>query len=233
MKLHWSSAIRSHSSFVVLTTLLQHLKLTFSNARPPHRAPAGTWTPSRDLAFIDSEWCRLQESTSERTLAIFPLTRPQSRLWNIDTSNRRLSTEIWREVALFLPRRDLKTLLHVPHVLSRIAFELVFQVLDLHLGACVAEDDAPHGDWVPEDDVLFRRDLKLEKWLAQRTADIIARIMIDPSFSRLVRKLRISASPHHRCDHMVFQTSEQLGRRPFPARADFASQRCSPLRCRS
>ena len=45
----------------------------------------------------------------------------------------RFSTEIWREVALWLPPRDLKSLLAVPHVLSRIASELLFQRIDLHL----------------------------------------------------------------------------------------------------
>ena len=44
------------------------------------------------------------------------------------------STEIWREIALWLPPRDLKSLLQVPHVLSRIASELLFQRIDLHLG---------------------------------------------------------------------------------------------------
>lgn len=44
----------------------------------------------------------------------------------------RISIEIWREVALFLPRRDLKTLLFVPHILSRVASQLLFRELDLH-----------------------------------------------------------------------------------------------------
>ena len=44
------------------------------------------------------------------------------------------STEIWREIATWLPPRDLKSLLGVPHVLSRIASELLFQSIDLHLG---------------------------------------------------------------------------------------------------
>ena len=155
---------------------------------------------------------------------------------------------------MYLPRRDLKTLLHIPHVLSRIAFELVFQTLDLQLGVCITEDDAlanagfggqdllvsntglnihSHGShglhhhlhhdnsqWGTDDHEMShaesdlrnsnylegRRDLQLEKWLAQRTADIIARVMTDPSFAGLVRTLRVSASPHHRCDHMVFQS---------------------------
>ena len=44
------------------------------------------------------------------------------------------STEIWREIAVWLAPRDLKSLLSVPHVLSRIASELLFQRIDIHLG---------------------------------------------------------------------------------------------------
>ena len=43
--------------------------------------------------------------------------------------------EIWREIALFLPRRDLKTLLFVPHILSRVASQLLFRELDLHFSS--------------------------------------------------------------------------------------------------
>lgn len=46
------------------------------------------------------------------------------------------STEIWREIALWLPPRDLRTLLLVPHVLSRIASQLLFTKVDLHFGQC-------------------------------------------------------------------------------------------------
>ena len=49
------------------------------------------------------------------------------------------STEIWREIASFLPRRDLKTLLVLPHVLSRIASQLLFRKIDLHFGESVEE----------------------------------------------------------------------------------------------
>lgn len=45
------------------------------------------------------------------------------------------STEVWREIAMFLPRRDLKMLLLLPHVLSRIASQLLFRKIDLHFGA--------------------------------------------------------------------------------------------------
>ncbi len=50
------------------------------------------------------------------------------------------STEVWREIALWLPPRDLKSLLLVPHVLSRVASELLFQRIDLHLGELATGD---------------------------------------------------------------------------------------------
>ena len=44
----------------------------------------------------------------------------------------------------------------------------------------------------PED--MEEQDLKLERTLHRRTADIISRIVIDPGFAKLVKTLRISAS---------------------------------------
>ncbi|KAI0820145.1 hypothetical protein BC628DRAFT_932767 [Trametes gibbosa] len=75
------------------------------------------------------------------------------------------STEIWREIVLWLPPRDLKSLLQVPHVLSRIASELLFRRIDLHLAS--------------------------EKRESQRSADILTRIITDPSFASHVRTLRV------------------------------------------
>ncbi|KAI0712715.1 hypothetical protein C8T65DRAFT_646692 [Cerioporus squamosus] len=75
------------------------------------------------------------------------------------------STEIWREIALWLPPRDLKSLLRVPHVLSRIASELLFQRIDLHLAS--------------------------EKRESQRSADILTRIITDATFASHVKTLRV------------------------------------------
>ena len=108
-------------------------------------------------------------------------------------------------MASYLPRRDLKTLLHIPHVLSRIAFELVFQRIDLHIGSCKLSGEEKY--WRDGDDDPERPGLRLEKQLVQRTADIIARIVLDPSFAKLVKTVRISASRSNRCHHMAFQTS--------------------------
>ncbi|KAI0076852.1 hypothetical protein K474DRAFT_1622160, partial [Panus rudis PR-1116 ss-1] len=71
----------------------------------------------------------------------------------------RFSTEIWRQIALWLPRRDLKTLLHIPHVLSRIASQLLFRKIDLFFAS--------------------------DKWDSQRSADILTRIITDSAFANL------------------------------------------------
>jgi hypothetical protein len=47
----------------------------------------------------------------------------------------RFSAQVWREIALYLPKRDLKSLLSVPHALSRIASQLIFREIDLHFTA--------------------------------------------------------------------------------------------------
>ncbi|CAL1698561.1 unnamed protein product [Somion occarium] len=91
----------------------------------------------------------------------------------------RFSTEIWRQIALWLPRRDLKTLLLVPHVLSRIASQLLFRKIDLHFGS--------------------------DKWDSQRSADILTRIITDSAFANLVRTLRIFV-PGRDVVPMTFQT---------------------------
>ncbi|KAI0772310.1 hypothetical protein BD413DRAFT_612487 [Trametes elegans] len=89
------------------------------------------------------------------------------------------STEIWREIALWLPPRDLKSLLKVPHVLSRIASELLFQRVDLHLAS--------------------------EKRESQRSADILTRIITDASFASHIRTLRVFV-PGRETSPLTFQT---------------------------
>lgn len=75
------------------------------------------------------------------------------------------SNEIWVLVASFLSKSDLKMLLSVPHVLSRIASQILFQKIDLHFA--------------------------LDKAESQRSADILTRIILDPDFSIHVKSLRI------------------------------------------
>ncbi|EPQ56057.1 hypothetical protein GLOTRDRAFT_111085 [Gloeophyllum trabeum ATCC 11539] len=108
------------------------------------------------------------------------------------------SVEIWREIALFLPRHDLKTLLLVPHIVSRVASQLLFQKIDLHF--VVWEDDEDESQ--PE----VRLDQQLDKWHAQRSADILTRIIIDPGFASLIKTMRIFAPRLSVQQSMAFQT---------------------------
>ncbi|OJT09742.1 hypothetical protein TRAPUB_13773 [Trametes pubescens] len=89
------------------------------------------------------------------------------------------STEIWREIVLWLPPRDWKSLLQVPHVLGRIASELLFQRIDLHLAS--------------------------EKRESQRSADILTRIITDGDFASHVKTLRVFV-PGRETFPITFQT---------------------------
>ncbi|TFY63633.1 hypothetical protein EVJ58_g3131, partial [Rhodofomes roseus] len=75
------------------------------------------------------------------------------------------STEIWREIARWLPPRDLKNVLLVPHIMSRIASELLFRKIDLF--------------FVPD------------KRESQRSADILTRVIVDKEFAKHVKTLRV------------------------------------------
>ena len=95
----------------------------------------------------------------------------------------RFSIEIWREIASFLPHQDLKALLFVPHAVSRVASQLLFRQLDLHFTNIDSEGNAwPQFDFSAKDEEVRR---------AQRSADILTRIIVDSSFATVVRTLRI------------------------------------------
>ncbi|KAJ7634931.1 hypothetical protein FB45DRAFT_1056892 [Roridomyces roridus] len=104
-------------------------------------------------------------------------------------SRGRFSDEIWREIALWLPRRDLKTLLFVPNALSRVASQLLFRKIDLHLSV------SPDHDETAASTAAF----------AQRTADILTRIIVDHSFGSFVRTLCIYSYAIGRDESIAFQ----------------------------
>ena len=117
-----------------------------------------------------------------------------------------MSNEIWREIALHMPRRDLKALLFVPHPLSRIASQLLFRELDLHL---TASSDG-ESDHLPESCLSAYRTAPAQRDVdarhAQRSADILTRIILDNSFASAVRTLRIFAWRREKDGSMAFQT---------------------------
>ncbi|KAJ7579284.1 hypothetical protein C8J56DRAFT_341215 [Mycena floridula] len=123
----------------------------------------------------------------EKLLAPLPPTRGQ------------LSTEIWREIALFLPRQDLKALLFVPHPLSRVASQLLFRRLDLHFSGW--HEDEP--SWGSARD---RLDKDSGNRYAQRSADILTRVITDVSFASVVRSLNVYALKPDKEGSMGFQT---------------------------
>jgi len=94
---------------------------------------------------------------------------------------------VWHEIALYLPRRDLKALLFVPHTLSRIASQLLFRKLDLHFEGHLDDDDN-------DDDEQLSKSRRLDG----RYADILTRIIIDSGFASLVRTVRIYALDTYR-----------------------------------
>ncbi|KAM6497098.1 hypothetical protein JOM56_007571 [Amanita muscaria] len=112
---------------------------------------------------------------------------------------KRLSNEIWTEIISYLQRRDLKTLLFVPHLISRIASQLLFKELDLHFGAISTSDndvDLRHrSPSLAEEDTRY----------ARRTADILSHIIVDHKFATGIRTLTIYALTEDKNGTMVFQ----------------------------
>ncbi|KAH7908391.1 hypothetical protein BJ138DRAFT_1012902 [Hygrophoropsis aurantiaca] len=120
----------------------------------------------------------------------------------------RFSAEVWREIALFLPRKDLKSLLLVPHALSRIASQLLFCEIDLHFTSACPESNASRSiDWLLVDK-------ELEAWHYQRSADILTRILVDATFASHIRSLRVYAAPADVNAPIAFQTGMLLNALP-------------------
>ena len=105
----------------------------------------------------------------------------------------RFSNEIWSEIATFLPRRDLRSLLLIPHVLSSIASRLLFRDVCLQFGT--AQFDTGYSEGATE----------IDKWHARRSADILIRLVSDTEYAGLVRSLSVRA-PEEGQSMTSFQT---------------------------
>ena len=118
-------------------------------------------------------------------------------------SRQRLSNEIWREIISYLPRKDLKSLLFVPHAISRIASQLLFRELNLYFGnICGGDEEIESWKHTDNKDEDIRH--------ALRSADILTRIIVDISFAGAVRTLKIYAPTHDKDGTMAFQTGTRL-----------------------
>ena len=110
---------------------------------------------------------------------------------------------MWREIALFLPRRDLKSLLLVPNVLSRIASQFLFRELDIHLTAAI-EPGSADGHFRSLQGESHNQD-NIDVWHYQRSADILTRILVDPHFASQVRSLKVFAVSYDVMQPLAFQ----------------------------
>jgi hypothetical protein len=104
------------------------------------------------------------------------------------------------DIASFLPRHDLRNLLLVPHVLSSIASQLLFRNVCLQFGTAQLESGFTEaaGD--------------VDKWHAQRSADILARLISDVAYAGLVRSLTIWAPEKTKNVLTSFQTGVHVFR---------------------
>lgn len=141
----------------------------------------------RGAAHQDLQAILLMDPTHAEARALMPQagsTRSEKSL-SLPHGQPRFSPELWREIASYLPRKDLRTLLFVPHALSTIASELLFRDLHLQFGTshyyAVNKSDEYSSD--------------IDIWHAQRSADILARLVSDQKYASMVRVLHISA-PH-------------------------------------
>jgi len=145
----------------------------------------------------------------QRSVAVEKLLAPLPK----HNLRERISAEIWREITLYLPRRDLKSLLLVPHCLSRIASQLLFSELDLHFGG------QSEGDDVHLTDAYFESRLSAtqreeDARQSQRSADILTRIIVDTAFASGVRTLRIYAHQRDKEPSIAFQTGMLMNALP-------------------
>ncbi|PPR01862.1 hypothetical protein CVT24_001343 [Panaeolus cyanescens] len=133
----------------------------------------------------------------QRSVTVEKLLSPLPR------TKERISIEIWREIALYLPRRDLQALLFVPHAISRIASQLLFTEVDLHFTSPSEVDDTYTDPWHSDRAGSAKHE---DNRHAQRSADILTRIIVDTSFASSVKTLRIFASSRDKESSLAFQT---------------------------
>ncbi|KAI0056851.1 hypothetical protein BV25DRAFT_1903028 [Artomyces pyxidatus] len=165
------------------------------------RAKARFSVGLRGAAHQDLQAILMIEPNHREARALMP---PSGKLLGGEASSRaqgqpRFSNEIWREVALYLPRRDLLTLLVVPHALSAIASQLLFRKVHLQFGTATFYVKASGGGEAVENAV------EIDKWHAQRSADILSRLVSDATYASLVRTFIVSAPDRGRNTLTAFQ----------------------------
>ena len=118
----------------------------------------------------------------DRSWGFFPNLKTDSMLQASSCHTLRqpyFSYEIWWEIASFLPRRDLRSLVSVPHALSSIARQLLFRDVSLQLGSFESDEQHP---------------VETEKWHARRSAKILCHLVSHPARASQVRSLTVYAT---------------------------------------
>ena len=93
-----------------------------------------------------------------------------------------ISNEIWWEIASFLPRRDLWSLISVPHALSSIARQFLFRDVSLQVGSFNLDEERRPSP------------IEMQKWHARRSAEILCHLISHPARASQVRSLTVLAT---------------------------------------
>ncbi|THH20923.1 hypothetical protein EW146_g517 [Bondarzewia mesenterica] len=157
----------------------------------------------RGAAHQDLQAILLIDANHPEARALMPQaggSKPEQKPFAGPHRQPRFSPELWREIASYLPRRDLKNLLWVPHALSSIASELLFRKIHIQLGTAqyYSGSNRDELDEAPA----------IDRWHAQRSADILTRIISDSKYASMVRHLVISAPQKEMNVATTFQIGE-------------------------
>ncbi|OJA16456.1 hypothetical protein AZE42_04670 [Rhizopogon vesiculosus] len=134
----------------------------------------------------------------------------------------RFSAEVWRHITLYLSKRDLKSLLLVPHALSRIASQLIFRDIDLHFTSSPNLLRNENRCRNVHDEQL---DTEHDAWHYQRCADILTRILVDPIFASQVKNLSVYAVVSDTSRTLAFQIGMLIN--SLPKLCNLRSAHCS------
>ncbi|KAF8428027.1 hypothetical protein L210DRAFT_3652430 [Boletus edulis BED1] len=179
--------------------------------RAKGRLAAGYRTSAQQGKYLHSVLTVDPENQDVKAIIQSQHLRPEMLLREPDCPPR-FSAEVWREIALFLPKRDLKSLLLVPNALSRIASQFLFREIDLHLTAAV-EPGATEGHYRPLQQGEVRCQ-DVDVWHYQRSADILTRILVDPHFAGQVRCLKVFAVSYDVTQPLAFQVGMLMNALP-------------------
>ncbi|KAI9452394.1 hypothetical protein F5148DRAFT_1236194 [Russula earlei] len=140
------------------------------------RAKARFVADSRGAAHQDlQEILRLDPNNREARELLLPLSGEISTCGQCRMpAHMRFSNEIWSEITSFLPRRDLRSLLLIPH-------SAPFRDVCLQFGTALS-------DTGQSQDVA-----EINKWHAQRSADILIRIVSNTEYAGLIKSLSVRA----------------------------------------